>query len=80
MGSIAVAAWIAKIAFVGLLIGGLVYEEIGVRAAVVFAALGLMVWFGLPLVRGGELFVTSGLAIVDVALVFAIFKGDVRIG
>ena len=46
----------------------------------VFVLLGLVAWIGLPrMVPNGALFVTSALALLDIALVFAVFKGDVRI-
>lgn len=57
MGSVSIAAWIAKAAFVGL-----------------------VAWFGLPLLsRGAGALVTPTLALIDIALVLVVFKGDVRI-
>lgn len=79
MGSITIAAWIAKLAFIALLALGIAYDEIGPRGAAVFLVLGAGAWFGLPRV-GGEALVTSVLAVVDIALVFVVFKGDVRLG
>lgn len=47
------------------------------KAIAVFLMLGVAAWIGLPYVpHGGEL-ATSALAIVDVALMFAVFKGDI---
>ena len=77
VGSIAVAAWVAKLAFVALLVLGIAYDEIGCRGAAVFVMLGAAAWFGLPSIGAGA-FVTSALALVDVALVFVVFKGDLR--
>lgn len=81
MGSAGIAAWIALIAFPALLMIGWARDDIGLRAVIVFALLGLAVWFGLPrLVGGAGDFRTPALAVLDIALVFAVFKGDVRIG
>jgi len=79
MGSIGVAAWIAKLAFVGLLITGRMNGALGVRGLVVFLVLGAVAWFGLSSFEWGRDYVTSVLAVIDIALVFTIFKGDVRI-
>jgi hypothetical protein len=79
MGSISVAAWIAPIAFVALLAAGVWSGELRPRGAAVFVAIALVAWVGLPRLEDGGWFVTPVLAILDVALVFAIFKGDVRI-
>jgi len=46
----------------------------------VFAVLAVLAWVGLPRVPNGANFVTVALALIDIALAFAIFKGDVRIG
>jgi hypothetical protein len=73
-------AAIPKLAFVGLLIVGVVSGELRGKGLAVFVALGAGAWFGLPyLPRGGD-FVTPTLAILDVVLVLVIFKGDVRLG
>jgi len=78
MGSIGVAAWIARGAFLALLGIGLSSGSLGRRAASVFIVLGLAVWLGLPAIPNGAAFVTSGLAILDIALVLAVFKRDIR--
>jgi len=49
------------------------------KAVAVFLALGAVAWIGVPYVPRGADFVTSALALIDVALVFAVFKGDVPI-
>ena len=79
VGSIAVAAWVAKLAFVLLLTLGIAYDELGYRGCTMFVVLGAAAWFGLPSI-GGEALVTTALALIDVALVFVVFKGDVKIG
>jgi hypothetical protein len=45
----------------------------------IFVALGVFVWFGLPYLPRGADFVTPALAVIDVALVFVVYKGDLRI-
>lgn len=55
--------------------------ELGPKRTSVFVLLGLIVWIGLPrIVPNGELFVASALALLDIALLFVVLKGDVRIG
>lgn len=77
MGSPAVAAWIAHLAFWILMVVGRV--ELGPRRAGIL----LILWFAGLVGRsyvsyGAELF-SPYVAILDVSLVFLIFKGDVRI-
>ena len=80
MGSIGVAAWIAKLAFLALLAWGWISRDLGRGGGTVFLVLGAAAWLGLPRISNGENFVTPALALIDIALVFAIFKGDLRIG
>ena len=80
MGSISVAAWFARVAFVALLAIGLWSGELRRGAAIAFVAMGLAVWVLLPRLEDGALFVTPVLAVLDIALVLAIFKRDIRIG
>ena len=77
---IGIAAWIALLAFPVLLTWGVVSGELTRRRAAVFVALAVAAWVGLPRLPYGEALVTSALAVIDIALVFAVFKGDVRIG
>jgi hypothetical protein len=79
MGSVGLAAWIAKLAFVGLLIAGIASGELRARGIALFLTLGALAWFGLPYLPRGADFVTSALAIIDVALVFVVYRGDLRI-
>ena len=74
-----IAALIAKLAFVGLLIAGIVSGELRRKALAIFIALGLFAWLGLPYLQRNADFVTPALAIIDVALVLVVYKGDVRI-
>jgi hypothetical protein len=80
MGSIAVAGWLARVGFVALIAVGIWSGELRRTAAIIFVAAGLAAWIGLPRIENGALFVTPVLAVLDIALVLLIFKGDVRIG
>ena len=78
--SIAIATLIARLAFPILMLLGWVRGEIGLKGTIIFVTLGLGAWVGLPRVfsSGGD-FVTSALAVIDIALVFVVFKADVRL-
>ncbi len=73
------AALIAHVSFWVLLPYGWFFEEIGPRGLVVFLTLWLAGYFGLPLIPFAALVFPSWVAILDIALVFIIFKGDVRL-
>ena len=81
MGSSLVAAWIAHLAFWGLLASGLLSGAITfVRA---LALLVLLIAGGaclryVPYEPAHAMF-SSYVAVLDIALVFLIFKGDVRL-
>jgi len=79
MGAMGIGAWIAKLAFVGLLIAGTASGELRPKGIALFLALGVLVWFGLPYVPRGTNFVTPALALIDVALLLAVYKSDIRI-
>jgi hypothetical protein len=73
------ASWIAHVAFWTLLAIGWAFGDLRMRATVVFLALWVVGYIGLSYApSGGDLFF-SFVAILDVALVFIIFKGDVRL-
>lgn len=57
---------------------GWMVGEIRVKGAAIFLLLWLTGFAGSRFVLGGMLF-TSYVAVLDIALVFAIFKGDVRL-
>ena len=79
MGAVGLAAWIAMLLFPALLIVGALRGDIGRMGLVAFLVLGLIVWVALPrLVPFGAAYVTPALAVLDIALVFTVFKGDVR--
>lgn len=73
------AALIAHVSFWVLLPYGWFFEEIGPRGLIVFLALWLAGYFGLPLIPFAAPVLPSWVAILDIALVFIIFKGDVRL-
>ena len=79
VGSSGIAAWIAQIAFWALILLGLGSGELRISVAGVFVALWAAAYAGLSFVPFGNLFLTPCLAVLDVALVFLIFKGDVRL-
>jgi hypothetical protein len=78
IGSAAVGAFIAHVAFWILFVGGIAFGALRVRGALVFAALWVAGLYGLPYLFAIDLFVPY-VAILDIALVLAIFKGDVRL-
>ena len=75
VGSIAVAAWIAPIVFAILVVEALVQERF--RAAIVAGVVVVVGWLLLSRINAG--LVTPFIAIVDIALVFAVHGRDVRL-
>jgi len=76
MGSIMVAGWIAFIAFWFLLVYGWAADQLYPPTITVFLVLWLTARFGLPYLHADDFFI-SYVAILDIALVFIIFKADV---
>jgi hypothetical protein len=76
-----IAAWIAHLAFWILLPYGWFWDELSGRGVAAFVALWAAGFFGLPLISpvGTALF-PSYVAVLDIVLVFMVFKGDVRLG
>jgi hypothetical protein len=79
MGSAAAAAWIAHLTFWILLIVGLTSEEIGPRSVIVALAVWTLGYVGLSLLPYGPALFPSFVAVLDIVLVFVIFKGDLDI-
>jgi hypothetical protein len=77
--SAGIAALIAHAAFWVLLAYGWFWDEVGWRVSTVFLLLWTVGMFGLRLVPYGEAMFPSFVALLDVALVFTIFKGDIRL-
>jgi len=80
MGSGVVAAWVAHVSFWAILCLGTISGEIRRTAAAVFLGLWAIGYFVLPRISPfSGLLVTPYLAILDIVLVFFVFKGDVRL-
>ena len=80
MGSGAAAALIAQVAFWATLGIGVAFGEIGWRRFLGFVLLWMAGVFGLPrLSLAAGLLVIPYVAVLDIALVFIVFKGDVRL-
>jgi hypothetical protein len=79
MGSPAIAAWIAHIVFWILVVWGWATEGLSARASVFVALLWIVPFFGLDYVSWAAPFFSSYVAVVDIVLVFVLFKGDVRL-
>lgn len=79
MSSVGIAAWIAHLAFLWLLICGWILRELDVKRIALFAALWLAGRIGLAYVpyTGAVTMFPSYVAILDIVLVFVIFKGNV---
>jgi hypothetical protein len=80
IGSATIAGWIAHLAFWGLLAIGWLFGELQMKSRVVFLCLWLAGYVGLPFLPHGAALFSSFVAVLDIALVFAVFKGDMRIG
>lgn len=79
MGSATIAGWIAHIAFWTLLIIGTWSEDLGRKLIVLFLVLWAAGMFALPRVSFGAGLSTPFIAVLDIALVFLVFKGDIRL-
>ena len=80
VGSPWVAAWIAQLAFWVLVSLGAFYGELSRRSLATFVVLWSAGYFGLPrLSESGGPFVTPYIAVLDIALVWMVFKGDIRL-
>lgn len=77
--SAGIAALIAHVGFWLLLAYGWFWEEVGQRAIAVFLLLWVSGMFGLRLIPNGDAMFSSFVALLDIVLVFMIFKGDVRL-
>jgi hypothetical protein len=75
----AIAAWIAHVTFWLLLAYGWFWEELGLRSVSIVLGLWLAGWLGLPYAPIGAPLFPSLVAVLDVALVLLIFKGDLRL-
>jgi hypothetical protein len=78
MGSPAVAAWIAQIAFVVLIVAG--RAELGLKRIAIFSLLWLAGFFARSFLGayGPGLF-PPYVAVLDIVLVFLVYHGDVKL-
>jgi hypothetical protein len=75
VGSIAVGAWIARIAWAILVVQAFIEGK--VRVGVIAAGLGLAGWVVIG--RLNPFLITPYLAVVDIGLVFAVLGRDLRL-
>ena len=79
MGSPAIAAFISHVAFWTLIIYGYAVGELRIKRLAVFIVAWLGGRFMLSYLPLGIAMFSSFVAVLDIALVFVIFKGDVRL-
>jgi hypothetical protein len=79
MGSSAVAAWIGHIVFWVLVVCGRATESLSGRSTAIVALLWIVPFLCLDFVPGAALFFAPYVAVLDIILVFALFKGDIRL-
>jgi hypothetical protein len=78
IGSGSVAALCAHAAFWAILGLGIAHDDISRKAAAIFLILWSAGFFLLPRIsQFSGLFVTPYVAVIDIVLVFLVFKGDV---
>jgi len=78
MGSAAIGAFVAHLVFWVLVVYGYIAGELSIRGCIIAIALWALGLFALPYLPYTPPFGTY-LAILDIGLVFLIFKGDVRL-
>jgi hypothetical protein len=74
------AALVAHVGFWLLLVYGWFWDEVGPRGVAVFVVLWLAGRLAAGYLPFGNGLFPSYVALLDIALVFIIFKGDVRLG
>ena len=80
IGSQAVGGWIAQIAFWVLIALGISHGALSKKAAVIFVALWLAGYVSLTRISWlTGFFVTPYVVVLDIVLVFVVFRGDVRL-
>jgi hypothetical protein len=72
-------AWIAQVGFAILLVWGCVSGNMSLKAATIFLCLWTIAFVARAHIPYGVPLFSPVVAILDVALVFLIFKGDVRL-
>ena len=80
LNSASVAGYAAHVLYWAVLGIGAAFGELGRRAVLTFVLLWICGVMGLPrLFLAGGFLVTSYVAVLDIVLVFIVFKGDVRL-
>ena len=79
IGSGAIGGAIAQLAFWMLVAWGYFSGELRLRGVAIAILLWLAGTFGLPYLTHGATLITSYVAVLDIVLVFVIFRGDVRL-
>ena len=75
-----VAAWVAQVAFWVILSLGIVFGDLKRSPTLIFLALWAVGFFALPRISPySGLLVTPYVAVLDIVLVFLVFRGDVRL-
>jgi hypothetical protein len=77
LGSASVAGWIAQVTFIVVLIVG--WEDLGLKSRIIFIGLWLAGRIGLPYLPYGTDLITTYVALLDIILVFVVFRGDVTL-
>jgi hypothetical protein len=75
----AVAAWVAHSAFWALLVLGWALGELRLTATLSFAGVWLAGFTGFPHLPYGAALFPPFVALLDIALIFVVFQGDVRL-
>ena len=75
----AVSAWVAHLTFWILIAYGWITGDLGIRGTVIAVALWVTAYVSQSFVPLGGVLFPSFVAVVDIALVFGMFNGDVRI-
>ena len=80
VGSASIAGYAAFVLFWAILGIGAAFGELGWRGVLTFVLLWVCGVYGLPhLYSAGGFLVTPYIAVLDIVLVFIVFKGDVRL-
>jgi hypothetical protein len=79
MNSVGIAGWVAHLAFWILLAVGGFSSELGWRGVAASLIFWVGGYFALPHLPNGAAFFAPYVAVLDIAMVIAIFKGDVTV-
>ena len=79
VGSPAAGAWIAYVAFVVLLVWGVASGDLGRRGVAAALFVCIAAYIGVSFIPHGQTVFVTAVAVIDIVLVLAIFKRDVRL-